>query len=37
MNWDAEVFFFIAVAFAVYVFARGDMQAWKAVLGGKVS
>lgn len=31
MNWNASLFFFVIVAFAIYIFAAGDVAKWKQV------
>lgn len=32
MNWNAALFFYIFVAFVIYVFAAGDQTVWKHIL-----
>ena len=37
VNWSARLFFFIALAFLVYVIVVGDGSSWKSLLTTKVT
>lgn len=37
MNWSSRLFFFVLIAYAVFIFAAGDGAKWRVIFAGPVT